>query len=215
MFTKDFETEVEAIAEITAGKVESCATALRTRFEEAIDNGITDLNLAAEKAVVLHAHLDHGAGLDVPENFPFTLDAEVETHLTNEMMADNADGRAEERIDLTLDLYRKYRKWGVNVFFSGTAAYRQAQIQWEKMNPAPDLDEGDFFKMLETDLLPNSLRKLIHAIYDDERMAGKNVRDSAISAVGAARMAAQLSALLGKDADAPDLSGLIGGISST
>lgn len=209
MFEKQFTTEAEALAEITANKVESCATALRTRFQDAVDSGILDLNLAAEKAVVLHAHLDHGAGLAVPENFPFTLDAEAETHIVGEIMNINHDGRAEERADLTVDLFRRYRGWGVNLFFAGTVAFNQAQIQWEHDNPPPDLDEGEFFKLVE--LIPDEdIVTLIKSVYADERKAGKNVRNSAISAVQAAKFAAQLAALLG--GSGPDISPLLGGL---
>ena len=209
MFTKVFETEVEAIAEITDGKMESCASALRTRFEEAIDTGLTDLNLAAEKSMVLHAHLDHGAGLEIPEDFPFTLDAEAETHIINQLMEINDDGRAEERVELTIPIFRRYREWGVNVFFSGTAAINQAQIQWEEDNPPPDLDEDEFFKLLVTENLHESVRELILKVYGDKRESGKNVRTSAIAAVSAARLAAQLASLL-NGGDGNDLSKLVG-----
>jgi len=208
-FEKIFETEVEAIAEITKNNVEACASALRTRFEEAIDGGITDLNLAAEKAMVLHAHLDHGAGLEIPEDFPFTLDAEAETHIINQLMEINDDGRAEERVELTVPIFRRYREWGVNIPFAGTAAINQAQIQWENDNPPPDLDEDKFFGMLENEALVDSVRELILKVYRDERERGKNVRTTAISAVTAARLAAQLADLL-KGGNGSNLNKLIG-----
>lgn len=211
MFDNKFTTEVEALAEITAGKVESCATALTERFHDAVDSGITDLNLAAEKAVVLHAHLDHGAGLDVPEEFPFTQDAEAEDQLAKTLLEVNPDGRAEERVDLTVGLFRRYREWGVNIFFAGTAAYSQAQLQWQKDNPPPDLDEGQFLAMIEA-VPDEDIANLIRSVYDDERKMGKNVRNSAISAVQTARIAAQLGAMLG--GKGLDLGGLIGGIGS-
>jgi hypothetical protein len=211
MFDKNFTTEAEALAEITAGKGHACATALTNRFQDAVDSGILDLNLAAEKAVLLHAHLDHGQGLDVPEDFPFTLDAEAESHIVGEIMSVNHDGRAEERADLTIDLYRKYRGWGVNIFFAGTAAFNQAQIEWEKTNPTPDIEEDYFFKLLEPIGDPDLLA-LIKGVYADERKDGKNVRDSAISAIQAARIAASLATLFG-GGSGPDVGSLLGGLS--
>lgn len=208
MFNTKFTTEEEAINYIAGDKVESCASALRTRFQDAIDkDGITDLNLAAEKAVVLHAHLDHGAGLNVPENFPFTQDTEAETHLTTELMALNSDGRAEERVDLTIGLYRRYREWGVNIFFSGQAAVSQAELEWNKLNPPPDLDESKFFELVT--LIPDTeLIEIIKETYAVERKTGKSVRESASAAVQAARFAAAISALFKGSRPGPNLDNL-------
>jgi hypothetical protein len=216
MFDKIFTTEAEAIEAIAGDKVETCATALRTRFQDAVDSGITDLNLAAEKAVVLHAHLDHEAGLDVPEDFPFTLDDEAETHIISELLSLNQDDRAEERVDLTIPLYRRYREWGVNIFFSGTAAVSQAQREWDKQNPPPDLNEDEFLKVVDTQDFDDDLRALIHEVYTDERNAGKSVRAAALSALSTAESAlfvAQLTNLF-KGKDKPDLGGFLGGISN-
>jgi hypothetical protein len=135
VYFKSFATKDEVLAYITQGKPEDCADRLESHFLQALGDGL-DHNTAGEKALLLHAHLDHGQGrgADVDPSFPYNSPEEVRIDFLETLMSQNFDNRAEERVDLVIETFDRYLKWGVNLYFASHAAWIWAAEKWTAEN---------------------------------------------------------------------------------
>jgi hypothetical protein len=172
MITKTFETEEQAIAYLTEDKDTSCTLDLTDRFLAARKEGLS-LHQSAEKAQLLHSHDLHGHGKDVPPDFPYDTDEKAEAHITDGLLQANDDGRAQERVDLTLSIYRRYRSWGVNIFYAGSCATATAEYEWYT-TPGNDMKEDDVYQQL-SEITDEDLRKFATEVFEESRKEGLTV----------------------------------------
>ena len=137
MYFKPFTTKEEALAHISEGKPASCQDRLESHLLQGIGEGL-DHNQAAERALVLHAHLDHGEGLtyNVDPDFPYTTADEIKNAFAEVLMPLNFDGRAEERIDLVVETLDRYVAWGVTLEYASNLAWIWAREKWTIENVA-------------------------------------------------------------------------------
>jgi hypothetical protein len=145
MITKEFQTENEAVEYLIQDKEEKCEVDLIQRFYAARKEGL-DLHNAAEKAQLLHSHITHQHGQDVPDNLQ-TPEA-VEELLTSSLLTANDDGKAQERIDLTLSIHRRFMSWGANAYYAAACALAVAEYEWYAIK-ANDLDENEWRTVYE------------------------------------------------------------------
>ena len=136
MYFKPFATKEEAVDHILKGKPETCQDRLESHFLQALGDGL-DHNQAAERAVLLHAHKDHGQWVvDSDPDFPFTTGEEVKQQYIDMLMGSNFDGRAEERIDLVTETFDRYLSWGVTLEAAADAAWIWSANKWTVENVA-------------------------------------------------------------------------------
>lgn len=137
MYFKPFDTQEEVLAHITKGKPESCQDRLESHFMQALGEGL-DHNQAAERALLLHAHLDHGEGktFHVDPDFPYTTTDEVKQAFAEVLMQLNFDGRAEERVDLVAETLDRYLSWGLALEYASNVAWAWASQKWTTENVA-------------------------------------------------------------------------------
>lgn len=137
MYFKPFATKEKVLAHISAGKPASCQDRLESHFMQALGDGL-DHNQAGEKALLVHAHLDHGEGIDfnVATDFPFSTAEEIHQAYAEALMPLNQDGRAEERVDLVVETFNRFYSWGLSLAYAADIAWLYSAEKWTVENVA-------------------------------------------------------------------------------
>lgn len=130
----DFQNGQDAIAHLIDGKPDECRQKLIGYYHEGRGLGL-DFNDAFDRASMLHHHVDHEFGMTPPEGFEVDNDPFAEAVLAEALDNNNVPQMKEE----TILLYRKYREWGMTIYYAGQSAISRAvtranELEYNKLD---------------------------------------------------------------------------------
>lgn len=176
-----FDTTETTIATLTDSKKPDCVVALTNLFYAAQDEGLNNRE-AYWKAELTHLIDDHdGLSLLPRTGFKLKDDDEVRQGVIDSLMHSDADGTADEKIDIVLKWYTLCRAWGGDVYLSFRMGIMAGEQEW---NDTHDMDEADAIAYLNTvsgntkseEMFKDALLKTFY----DLRNKGNSVRESVV-----------------------------------
>jgi hypothetical protein len=171
-----FDTETTTLNALTRRKRPDCVSALTELFHSARKEGL-GLREAYWYAETTHFLRDHEGHLHGPELDFEQTDEAARQVIINELMARNSDGLAEDRVDLAITWYERFRSWGAGVALAFSNAAKAGQEEWESTH---DLPESDAVKKIHEAASGNDpatveIRELLLKIFYGARRAGETV----------------------------------------
>jgi hypothetical protein len=178
-----FDTETTTREYLTRRKKPDCVEILTELFDSARKEGL-GLRQSYWYAETVHFLRDHNGHENGPELTIEETDENARQAIIDSLMATNDDGRAEERIDLSMGWYELFRSWGAGVALAFVNAAQASEDEWETAN---DLDEAEAIgKLTALDLDEDVADVLFKSFY-----AARNEGETVYASVRGAKEEAQ------------------------
>lgn len=188
--------DTNVIETLLAEAPEECAHKIIDRFKAARAEGL-DTDDAFEKAAFLHNHLDHKDGIDNVnwETMPLHTDELAEQDIVKlvEIMGNDV-------VEDVIALYRKFRSWGGNIFYSWSQALDVFMGQSRESLPKITKEEV-YEKFAETK--DNKLRDLLIDTFNKFLEIGMPIEKAALEAITVGKIAISVRNELGNLTGSP------------
>jgi hypothetical protein len=179
-------TDDEAIEYLTAGRADDCILKLTNHFLDAREEGMT-VQHAAEKAQAAHDYYDHGAESHIPAEWPYSTDEEIEDILAKPANAD------QEYAALAIDIFRRFRSYGFNLFFSAMKTLETVEWEWYQV---PEHNESiDVVRGIIREIEDTTVRAIVETTFENEINRGTGVHFAGKAAEKAGTEAMQIADL--------------------